>query len=308
MADVFDIQIIMNSLFIGIFNSLQYTEKEIKNNIFNQNEILIDRIKQFKNDDIINFINNKFSNLIEEIKNLLDKNFDKPLTPVSKENGIIGNNKKRKGRNSELTDGKKYCNCPRTRNRGNCKTIIYNYEKYCKIHINKSNNIIINVPDNGPNSNIVDNKEDIKLNDTNKNQEICENGASIDISNDKKKKKSKKILSDNNNFDYNYILKNKKSQLFEEDGKIYTYNLYEQKIISDAPKGIYCDYCGYTRYNSSPCIFKNCKNRKYGDFEFKIYKKINGKELESKYNKFYEKINEDIDNDDSGNTSSDDDY
>lgn len=41
-------------------------------------------------------------------------------------------------------------------------------------------------------------------------------------------------------------------------------------------------------------VYKDCKNRKYGDFEFKMYKKINGKELESKYNKNYVNNNVDI--------------
>jgi hypothetical protein len=97
----------------------------------------------------------------------------------------------------------------------------------------------------------------------------------------------KKNISKKYKFDYNYILENKKGFLFKEDNKFYTYNLYEQKILADSLDGIFCDYCGYTRYNTSPCIYKNCKNRKYGDFEFQIYKKINGKELDSKYNKKY---------------------
>lgn len=115
-----------------------------------------------------------------------------------------------------------------------------------------------------------------------------------------------KIDEKNIKFDYNYILKNKKGFLFKEDNKFYTYNLYEQKILVDNLEGIFCNYCGYTRYNSSPCIYKNCKNRKYGDFEFQIYKKINGKELDSKYNKKYNNIH--INSNLSDSSSSDDDF
>ena len=108
----------------------------------------------------------------------------------------------------------------------------------------------------------------------------------------------------NNTFDYNYVLKNKKGKLFKETGIWYTYNLYEQKIEANIIEGIECTYCRYTKYISSPFIFKNCKNRKYGDAEFKIYKKINGKELKSKYNKNYNKL---VINSDSENSSSSED-
>lgn len=116
--------------------------------------------------------------------------------------------------------------------------------------------------------------------------------------NERKKRKKANIIKSHNSdiseiheFNYEYILKNKKAQLFKENNEYYTYNLYEEKIKSDTPCGINCDYCGYTRYNSSPCVFRDCKNRKYDDFEFKMYKKINGKEMISKYNK---KLNNNI--------------
>jgi hypothetical protein len=116
-----------------------------------------------------------------------------------------------------------------------------------------------------------------------------------------------------NKFNYNYILNNKKGFLFNENDKLYTYDLYEMKIIANNPDGIFCDYCGYTRYNSSPCIFRNCKNRKYGDDEFKIYKKIYGREMESKYNKNYVNNNLDItseneDSEDQDNSSNEYDF
>lgn len=114
------------------------------------------------------------------------------------------------------------------------------------------------------------------------------------------------INEDINVFNYEYILKNKKAQLFKEDDKFYTFNLYEEKVLVSNPDGIFCDYCSYTRYNSSPCIYRNCKNRKYGDFEFQMYKKINGKELDSKYNKNYININDDSD-DYSTDTNTDED-
>jgi hypothetical protein len=87
-----------------------------------------------------------------------------------------------------------------------------------------------------------------------------------------------------NNFNYNYILNNKKGFLFKEGNDLYTYNLYEQKIKAEVLDGSTCNYCSYTRYNYSPCVYRDCKNRKYDDFEFKMYKKINGKEMQSKYN------------------------
>lgn len=103
------------------------------------------------------------------------------------------------------------------------------------------------------------------------------------------------IEEDNIQFNYEFILRNKKAHLFEENNITYTYNLYEQKIIADVPDGILCTYCNYTRYNYSPCIYKDCKNRKYGDFEFQMYKKVNGREMESKYNKKYVNNNTNLD-------------
>lgn len=112
-----------------------------------------------------------------------------------------------------------------------------------------------------------------------------------------------------NNFNYEFILMNKKAHLFEENNITYTYNLYEQKIIADVPDGILCNHCNYTRYNSSPCIYKDCKNRKYGDTEFDIYRRINGREMESKYNKKYLNnklsITNESDDSDSENTDTD---
>jgi hypothetical protein len=87
-------------------------------------------------------------------------------------------------------------------------------------------------------------------------------------------------------FNYNYILKNKKSQLFEENNKLYTYNFYEEKREADIPDGNCCNKCGYTRFTTSGCcIFRNCENRKYGNTEFKIYEDKNKKRCPSKYNK-----------------------
>jgi hypothetical protein len=93
-----------------------------------------------------------------------------------------------------------------------------------------------------------------------------------------------------NTFNYNYILENKKGFLFEKNNKLYTYNLYEQKIIANKPQGLYCDYCSYTRYNTYPCIYRDCENRSFDNLEFKKYLKINKKEMDSKYNKNYNKI------------------
>lgn len=68
MADVFDMQIIINSLFLGILNCLQLSEKEINQNIFNQNKILINRIKQLEN-----FGTSFLYGCIKDIKKRLDK-------------------------------------------------------------------------------------------------------------------------------------------------------------------------------------------------------------------------------------------
>lgn len=89
-----------------------------------------------------------------------------------------------------------------------------------------------------------------------------------------------------NKFNYNYILENKKGCLFEEDNKLYTYNFYEEKVVADVPNGDSCMKCSYTKFTTSGCcIYRNCENRKYGDYELVLYKEINGKECESKYNK-----------------------
>lgn len=89
-----------------------------------------------------------------------------------------------------------------------------------------------------------------------------------------------------NKFNYNYILNNKKALLFEENDKLYTYNFYEQKVLADVPDGDCCIKCSYTKFTTSGCcIYRDCENRKYGDYELVLYKEINGKECDSKYNK-----------------------
>lgn len=100
--------------------------------------------------------------------------------------------------------------------------------------------------------------------------------------------KINKVIEKNNKFNYSYILENKKGFLFKEDNKYYTYNFYEEKKVADIPDGDCCMKCGYTRFTTSGCcIYRDCENRKYGDFEFEEYKKINVKECKSKYNKKY---------------------
>ena len=101
--------------------------------------------QQDLNEDIINLINTNFNNITNIIKKEFSNLFNsfengKPITQLNENNNHDKKNTKKsntsikKGRNSEITDGKKYCNCPRTRNRGNCKTIIYTYEKSCSKH------------------------------------------------------------------------------------------------------------------------------------------------------------------------------
>jgi hypothetical protein len=157
----------------------------------------------------------------------------------------------------------------------------------CKSKIKKTNNLNLN------NNNIhLSNKcDNINLH---LNQKMKEKRKKKKLRHKKNKKLRKEILSINNKkytniFDYNKILDNKKGLLFKEDNILYTYNLYEQRVIVDCIDGIQCVYCNYIRYtNSGPCIYADCENRKYGNIEFIIYQKINGKELISKYN---EKLN-----------------
>lgn len=116
----------------------------------------------------------------------------------------------------------------------------------------------------------------------------------------KKNKKLKKKLQkpkekENNLFNYNEILKAKGGILFNDKGVFYTYNLYEQKVIADCIDGTTCIYCNYIRYTySGPCIYADCENRRFGDYEFIKYYKINNKELISKYNKRLKLLNNKI--------------
>lgn len=171
------------------------------------------------------------------------------------------------------------------------KADIYNKIYNNKIIYNSDNIINIGLIDKVRKSNI-----DMFIN---KLEEFCKNG---NTENTNIKKNTDNIINDNS-FNYNYILENKKAFLFNEENNLYTYNLYEEKIIADRPEGLYCYYCGFTRYNASPCVFRNCKNRKYGDFEFRKYKDINKKEMESIYNINY--VNNKIVTDSENNTEND---
>lgn len=67
---------------------------------------------------------NKLKKDVSLINNITNNNVKKNLQSSKQDKSII-----KKCRNSELTENKKYCNHPRSRNKGPCKIIIYKYEK-----------------------------------------------------------------------------------------------------------------------------------------------------------------------------------
>lgn len=120
--------IFVSITFIGVLHGLGYT-KDIKekkdneienkiNNILDENKKLNDKIKE---------ISLSIDNFKEQIQNI-NENYKKDEKDIR----IIY----KKGRNSEINTNKKYCDFPRSRNRGNCKTIIYTYENGCSRHKN----------------------------------------------------------------------------------------------------------------------------------------------------------------------------
>lgn len=268
--------------------------------------------QQDLNEDIINLIKNNFDNMFSLFNNKINemKDYFKNIKNDISTNHLhkSSSNKNKKGRNSELTINKKYCNHIRSQGRGKCTIMIKKEEDACYVH--KKDYKIENINSYSSTNVKLEDETEYKNKRSSKNIEFKYIINKIILINRIKKFLKKETFKDdinnlkNNTFDYNYVLKNKKGQLFKERGIWYTYNLYEQKIEANIIEGIECEYCRYTRYISSPCIFKNCKNRKYGDVEFKIYKKINGKELESKYNKNYNKL---VINSDSENSSSSED-
>lgn len=134
--------IIINIIFIGFLHGLNYT----KNKKDNLSEIyeLIDKINNTKkkyDDEIKKEINNildenkKLNNKIEAISLSVDMYFKQQIRNINENHKKEDKNIRiiyKKGRNSELTIDKKYCNFPRSRNRGNCGTIIYTYEDACR--------------------------------------------------------------------------------------------------------------------------------------------------------------------------------
>lgn len=131
-----DTEIISTYLFKCIITNLNISEHNILNNINITKTFLIENINKIISENIERFIND----LLINKENKLFK-----ADQIQKLN-TNKNNKKGKGRNSELNENKKYCNHPRTRNRGLCRIIIYKYEVACKYHLPKDydNNSIIN--------------------------------------------------------------------------------------------------------------------------------------------------------------------
>lgn len=129
--------IFLSIIFIGFLHGLGYM-KDIKekkdneienkiNNILDENKKLNDKIKE---------ISLSIDNFKQQIQNI-NENYKKEEKGIK----IIY----KKGRNSEINTDKKYCNFPRSRNRGNCKTIIYKYENGCSKH---KNNFLKNINNN----------------------------------------------------------------------------------------------------------------------------------------------------------------
>lgn len=341
MAQVIDIEMIANSLFKSLFNVITCTEQNIVVNIFNMKENIKKEIIQKidnKIDDLVENISNGQKDLNKDFLDKIDNKFENMYNYfndkfISLMNIMDENNKSstklsmkrcKKGRNSELTEYKKYCGHERSQGRGKCMIMIKKEEYACYVHKKIKPSKSYEYINDSSSSSLYEKKSFSKISKTINlksiiNKVIIINRIKKFLKNKMKKTDIKrisvnlesKVVSDfvdekiekkNNIFNYDYILKNKKGFLFKENGIWYTYNLYEEKIKANEIKGIKCVYCNYIRYNTNPCIFKDCKNRKFGDTEFKIYKEINGKELESKYNKNYVNNNVDINKCESDNS------
>jgi hypothetical protein len=147
--------------FLDVYNEENiniYIDKKITdviNKIYNISEIVRNEQEDSIN-TIIDDTNIKFQEL------LASKKYEEPSKPSKS----YTNTRNRKGRNSELTDIKKYCGHSRSRNKGPCRIMIYNNQEACYIH---KSNIMLNRLDD------VDNLQASKIN----NYENKENNFSI---------------------------------------------------------------------------------------------------------------------------------
>ena len=87
--------------------------------------------------DIINIIDKKYQDLCLYINDKIDITINNMKDVFHKpffNNNLQQPSKNKKGRNSKLTDDKKYCNCKRSRGNSLCKIMIYKDEKACYAH------------------------------------------------------------------------------------------------------------------------------------------------------------------------------
>lgn len=165
-------------------------------------------------------------------------------------------------------------------------------ELFCKNHKsfinNKNNESNIYGQRNIPDDKVIFNKKINRVEDISvdrKKQRIKNKRLNYKKNKKLKKKLQKHKEKEDTIFNYNEILKSKSGILFNDKGIFYTYNLYEQKVIADCIDGVKCLHCNYIRYTESgPCIYADCENRSFDDYEFIKYYKINNKELISKFN------------------------
>lgn len=114
MAQVIDIENIINCLFKSIFNVVQNSEQNIVTNILNMQKNI--------NDDLLNKIDNRF----KDIYKFIDKNKNIQQADIKRV---------RRGRNSVLTENKKYCNQERTQGRGKKQPVICINIMYVEIYL-----------------------------------------------------------------------------------------------------------------------------------------------------------------------------
>lgn len=83
-----------------------------------------------KHQDLCLYINDKIDITINNIKDV----FHQAFLNINLQQPSKQSSKNRKGRNSKLTDDKKYCNCKRSRGNSLCKIMIYKDEEACYAH------------------------------------------------------------------------------------------------------------------------------------------------------------------------------
>lgn len=238
-----------------------------------------------------NFLNNnfckykykrgKYENQTCYIKNYKDTDYCK------KHNTML--NKKNNNINIRINIPR----CIYITNTGKCNRKVNNY--YCKYH-NPLNLILYPTIYDISKIKIVDKVERNKENINNNLQVIIYKPNNIIdqiiMLYKKNKKRLKKKKYKKNKKNKNKILNENdkgkmiKDNLFKDDNKYYTINFYDQKVIADNINGVICNYCKTIRYtNSGPCIYSDCYNRSFDDYEFRKYYNIHKKHKISIYNK-----------------------